>query len=299
MPDLLRAVSRSFFLSIRLLPGPLREPVAVGYLLARASDTIADAPGLAPRTRVQALDRFIRAVDGVGAPPAVEPSAGMSAGEQRLLDALPRCIERLRALAPDDREDVRTVLGHITHGQRLDVERFGDASASRPRALANADELDEYTYLVAGCVGEFWTKLGWRHIPNFAALPQDDMLDLGRSYGMALQLVNVLRDEDQDLRAGRRYLPAGSTREVWLDRARAGLAGGVRYAAALRVARVRVATALPALIGARTIALMRGQGAGAKMPRSEVRWLLLRIALTGGNGAFLQREFRRWDNRPR
>eukprot|EP01034_Spumella_vulgaris_P003029 gene3029-3914_t len=37
---LLRGVSRSFYVSIRLLPGPLREPVAAAYLLARATDTI-------------------------------------------------------------------------------------------------------------------------------------------------------------------------------------------------------------------------------------------------------------------
>lgn len=299
MLALLKGVSRSFYLSVRLLPGPLRDPVALGYLLARAGDTIADAPGLATAERLQALDRFIHAVDGVGAPPAIPLSTGMSPDEQRLLGSLPQCIESLNSLAPGDREDIRTVLGHITHGQVLDVQRFGDASASQPRALSNTDELDEYTYLVAGCVGEFWTSLGLRHVPEFASLPEEEMHDLGRSYGMALQVINVLRDEEQDLRIGRRYLPPGSSREAWLDRAHAGLACGMRYVGALRSARVRVATALPALIGARTIALLRTQGPGAKMPRREVRAMLSRTALALGSDAFLQREFRRWDNRPR
>jgi farnesyl-diphosphate farnesyltransferase len=298
MLALLKSVSRSFYLSIRLLPRPLREPVSLAYLLARASDTIADAPGLAARVRIEALDRFIRAVDGAGAPPTLALSAGMSPGEQRLLEALPRCIASLRTLSPEDREDVRTALGQITHGQRLDVERFGDASASNPRALANPDELDEYTYLVAGCVGEFWTKLGMRHLPAFATLPEEEMMDLARSYGMALQLINVLRDEQHDLGIGRRYLTPQQSREDLLDRAHAGLACGMRYAGALRSARVRVATALPALIGARTIALVREQGPGAKMPRREVRGLLMRVAIACGSNAVLQREFRRWDNRP-
>ena len=39
-------VSRSFYLSISILPKPLRDPVALGYLLARASDTIADTAEL-------------------------------------------------------------------------------------------------------------------------------------------------------------------------------------------------------------------------------------------------------------
>ena len=299
MLALLKGVSRSFYLSIRLLPGPLREPVALAYLLARASDTIADAPGLSAHARIDALDRFIRAVDGAGAPPTVAFSSGMSQHEQRLLKALPECIESLRALSPEDREDIRTVLGQITHGQRLDVARFGDASSTNPHSLANADELDEYTYLVAGCVGEFWTKLGFRHLHSFATLPEEEMLDLGRRYGMALQLINVLRDEKHDIDTGRRYVPPGQSREDLLHRAHEGLASGMRYAGALRSARVRVATALPALIGARTIALVREQGPGAKMPRSEVRGLLLRVALACGSNAALQREFKRWDNRPR
>jgi farnesyl-diphosphate farnesyltransferase len=55
---------------------------------------------------------------------------------------------------------------------------------------------------------------------------------------------------------------------------------------------VRVASALPALIGARTLALLRTRGPGAKMPRSEVRTMLLRIFFTLGRGASLQKEFR-------
>ena len=42
--DLLKSVSRSFYLSMRFLPLAMREPISLGYLLARFSDTIADAP---------------------------------------------------------------------------------------------------------------------------------------------------------------------------------------------------------------------------------------------------------------
>jgi farnesyl-diphosphate farnesyltransferase len=299
MLKLLKGVSRSFYLSIRLLPARLREPVALGYLLARASDTIADAPGFAAAQRLQALDAFARAVHGDAPAPQVPSSPGMTSDEHRLLEALPQCLAALARLAPADRDDVRVVLGLIVRGQRLDVERFGDASAAQPRTLADASELDEYTYLVAGCVGEFWTKLGFRHVPGFAPLPPEEMLGLGRRYGMALQLINVLRDSRRDLAIGRRYLTEDTTREALMARAHAGLEAGVRYAGALRHARVRVATALPALIGARTLALLRTQGAGAKMPRPEVRALLLRLLCGFGSNAAIQREFRRWDNSPR
>ena len=39
---ILRSVSRAFYLSIRVLPADLREPIGLAYLLARIADTIVD-----------------------------------------------------------------------------------------------------------------------------------------------------------------------------------------------------------------------------------------------------------------
>lgn len=304
LPTLLESVSRSFYLSIRLLPGPLRRPVGAAYLLARASDTLADAPGIPPAERLGLLDELQNAARGTAPAAPIRAPAG-TAAERELLAALPACIAALHALDAADREDVLTVLGHITRGQRLDVERFGAASAAAPRSLANDQELHDYTYLVAGCVGEFWTRLGFRHLPRFAARPEAEMMELGRRYGMALQLVNVLRDAGEDLAIGRCYLP-GADAAPWFARAREGLECGLRYALAVDGARVRMATALPALIGARTLSLLHEAGPRAlheriKVPRSGLRRLLLRVAVSLAGRARIEREFRRalGDNRPR
>ena len=63
---LLRGVSRSFYLSIRLLPAPLRGPIAVGYLLARATDTVADTTALPLADRLQLLSALMAAIDSPG-----------------------------------------------------------------------------------------------------------------------------------------------------------------------------------------------------------------------------------------
>jgi len=42
LQDVLKRVSRSFYLSLRVLPKKMRKPVGLAYLLARAADTIAD-----------------------------------------------------------------------------------------------------------------------------------------------------------------------------------------------------------------------------------------------------------------
>ena len=319
-PALLRGVSRSFYLSIRLLPAPLRRPISVAYLLARATDTVADTATLPAEARRDMLETLTTAIEG--RTPAHEAMAALAASfahlqgdaqERDLILALPACLDLLEQLAPADRGDVRAVLRHIAYGQALDIERFTPGS---PRALQTAAQLDEYTYLVAGCVGEFWTDLCIRHLPRFATLPREEMRALGRAYGMGLQLVNVLRDAGPDLAAGRCYLPGDDlhaaglqpnevasrpdrfavVRAPWLARAQAGLESGLRYAQAVNNRRVRAASALPALLGARTLALLRadpsaGLAGKVKVPRAEVRAMLARMALGLAGRALLARLF--------
>ena len=60
----LRAVSRSFYLSIRLLPEKLRDPIALAYLLARATDTIADTSEISAELRAQELEKLAAQIQG-------------------------------------------------------------------------------------------------------------------------------------------------------------------------------------------------------------------------------------------
>ena len=306
---ILRSVSRSFYLSIRFLPAQLRQPIALAYLLARATDTIADTTGISRLVRIETLKMLSNGIQGKASRDVVVDLIAsfiplqVNKNEQRLLESLPDCLDWLDQIEHADRNDIRIVLGKITRGQMLDLQRFDNPQEIR--ALSTAADLDEYTYLVAGCVGEFWTRLCFRHVRNFSGLSEDDMLALGKLYGMALQLINVLRDVGADLRAGRCYFPEFELTaahlttsqilseperfqpiyQAWIGKAKSGLECGVQYSRAIRNRRVRAATVLPALIGARTLALLNEIGASAlqrtvKVPRSEVRRMILRLALT-------------------
>lgn len=310
---LLRRVSRSFDLSIRLLPASVRAPVAVGYLLARASDTVADTTVLPAAERLQLLRELTEAIALPGALPA-----GFKArlqhfvaeqqhpDEQKLMQALPAALTLLQDLPAADRTDVQQVLTVISSGQQLDLQRFGSGLNS----LANREELEDYTWRVAGCVGEFWTRVCARHLPDFATLPEPVLMRLGRRYGQGLQRLNLLRDCAADLAMGRCYWPADelaaleldasrlaralsqgdpqvlhALRDLYertLDRISAELLEGLHYSQALRNWRLRAASALPALIGLRTVAGLRQRGPQAlvqpyKVPRREVRTLLLQL----------------------
>jgi farnesyl-diphosphate farnesyltransferase len=307
--DLLRSVSRSFYLSIRFLPAQLREPIAVAYLLARTTDTVADTGRISGSVRMETLELLSNGIQGTASRDVVAElvasfvSLQENGGERQLLKSLPNCIASLEGMEHADRTDIRLVLEKITRGQMLDLQRFDNSQEIH--ALSTAADLDEYTYLVAGCVGEFWTRLCFRHVRQFSSRSEDEMLALGKRYGMGLQLINVLRDAGSDLRAGRCYFPehelsaahvppsqilSDSERfqpvyRTWLEKAKTGLTSGMEYSRAITNRRVRAATVLPALIGARTIALLNAAGPAAlqrtvKVPRAEVRAMIVSLGLT-------------------
>ena len=161
-------------------------------------------------------------------------------------------------------------------------------------------ELDDYTYRVAGCVGEFWTKMCRAHLFYDAPLDDEFLVANGVRFGKGLQLVNILRDLPRDLRQGRCYLPGdrlwaiGLTPldllepvsgrklrplyDAYLEQAEEHLAAGWIYTNALprKDARVRLACAWPLLIGIRTVEKLRANNLLApelhvKISRSEVR----------------------------
>jgi farnesyl-diphosphate farnesyltransferase len=313
---ILKSVSRSFYLTIRLLPRPLREPISLAYLLARATDTIADTSEIPAASRLTTLLTLARVISGELEFEAVTDSLRDFAArqshpnERRLIEHLPACIDRLASMESADRADVRAVLGTIVRGQELDLRRFGGPAAIV--SLQGAAELDEYTYLVAGCVGDFWTKLGFRHFRTFANRPPNEMSQLGIEYGKGLQLINVLRDTGADSRTGRCYLPAKELAAApaadvfsrWLTKAEKQLTAGIDYCAALTNWRVRFATALPALIGARTLAHLRKAGAEAfsrkiKVPRKDVRRILAAGLVAAASPTILRVLFQRLLASPR
>jgi farnesyl-diphosphate farnesyltransferase len=213
----LRSVSRSFYLSLAVLPRTLREPVGLAYLLARAADTVADTRAVPRAERLAHLAALRQAYAGAAGGDAgaacAAAAAKARAPERRLLASVDAALARVAALDPDDRARVRRVLDTLTSGMVFDLERFPGEDATELAALDTMEDLDRYVYLVAGCVGEFWTELHAAHRPRLAGWRP---IERGVRFGKALQLTNVLRDVPGDLRQGRCYLPAGELQRLGL-----------------------------------------------------------------------------------
>ncbi len=209
--SLLKNVSRSFYLTMRVLPRAMREPISLAYLVARAADTIADTRSIRPEHRRQLLDQLRMAIDNpsellplelhTSITPLAEPH------EKQLLAALPSLLGSLQLLADNDRCAIRKVLLILLSGMQFDFDSFPDENSGEIRALDDRAALDRYTYMVAGCVGEFWTDMMRAHVPAMKIMNVDAMSRLGIRFGQALQMTNVLRDCAQDLRIGRCYFP--------------------------------------------------------------------------------------------
>jgi farnesyl-diphosphate farnesyltransferase len=211
---LLKGVSRSFYLTLRVLPVGMRDPIGLAYLLARAADTIADTSLIAPEQRLALLLSLREQVNGGADKDALLTRMAAEVADQQtqsdekvLLESLGPALATLSQLNESDRQAVREIVSTLTTGMEFDLRTFPDERSGRLGALEAWSELDRYTYLVAGCVGEFWTKMTYAHMPGTLKEQPETMVLRGVRFGKALQMTNVLRDCPKDLRIGRCYLP--------------------------------------------------------------------------------------------
>lgn len=276
---ILRRTSRSFYLTIRLLPRDVRGDVSLAYLLARATDTIADTSTAPAEKRIAMLRAAMAALDNVeigGYDAAAWARDQRDPSEAELLRALPRLWSQMQNRGEAVRVLMRRVMDRILQGQIFDLERFGPE-----RPPLDHEELDRYTYLVAGSVGEFWHDLCLLRPGNYCTDADGGMRLLARHYGQALQLVNIIRDRRMDDALGRVYLPENEVARADAQ-AREWLGEGSRYCAGVESGRLRYAMLLPALLGFRTLILGANQPRGTitpvKVSRAEL-WRWMRRAL--------------------
>ncbi len=297
---LLKSVSRSFYLSMKFLPAAMREPVSLGYLLARTSDTLADTAAVSIEERSEALKKYRDAVcdeaelDGDF---SIFRDALIHEGERRLLENASPILDWHRSQKRENRTLVSEVLKTITTGQQWDLDS---------KEVGDAETLLLYTYRVAGCVGEFWTHTGFENLgEKFADFEnKSSMLESGKQLGQGLQLINILRDLHEDLANGRCYLPADELQSAgwdggsplrpdivdpvfrkWLEQCRHFLRSGRTYIDKVKSRRIRFSTKLPLLLAEATADKLEAAGVEGvmtgkiKITRKEVRramWQSLR-----------------------
>lgn len=274
--DLLNKTSRTFALSIPLLPAPTRHQLSIAYLLFRIADTFEDAATWTRAHQVQALDEFVELI----AAPDAEAAASLGdrwaaeipiehEGYLELLRATPLVMRELEAVAPAARAILVDHTTRTAQGMRGFVERGVDGFLR----LEDMEDLRRYCYTVAGIVGELSTELFLLDRPSLAPVA-DRLREWAPRFGEALQLVNILKDSAFDTDEGRCYLPPSLARAEVFALAREDLDIGAEYTCTLQSAgaeRGIVAfCALPVRLAYEALDRVEQSGPGAKVGRERV-----------------------------
>ena len=200
-------VSRTFSKPIELLPEPLCVALTCGYLLCRVVDTVEDYAPLRSQERDQLFTAFIAVLDGERSADSFSerflaiPDAD---AEIRLAQALPRVMRVFERQAPETRRATARWLSEMANGMRLYCHRDFPETLS---TLNTFSDLERYCYFVAGTVGHLITDLFCDWMGNASSPLEHELRARCESFGVGLQMVNILKDITDDFARNRCYVP--------------------------------------------------------------------------------------------
>lgn len=219
--QMLPRVSRTFAPTIRLLPRGLEVPVTVAYLLCRIADTIEDSPHLTVKSKKQLLEQFAGLfetdtnksdlngfVNGIQTIP-----------EETEDEHLMHNLNRVFAVFNTFSENLRRRIGLWVVEMSLGMRKYAQSSKRKRFAfLETMKDLDEYTYYVAGTVGYLLTELFSHYSQKITPNLKKRLEQFAEPFGKGLQMVNIIRDMNTDLKRGQSYIPDELLRKYRLTR---------------------------------------------------------------------------------
>ena len=204
---ILSSVSRTFALTIPLLPPIIEKVVGNTYLLCRIVDTIEDAAELTPEAKKNLSALFLD---------VVLERAPVESFVELCLDALknysnhdeldliahtPTVLRILHTCSRHDQEAVSRCVSIMSEG----MSRFHGRQTEA--GLKDLSEFEDYCYVVAGVVGELLTSIFRHYSPQFSKNIQGHE-NLAIAFGQALQMTNILKDSPEDRARGVSWKPA-------------------------------------------------------------------------------------------
>ena len=204
--EILPAVSRTFAIGIRMLPGDLGAAVRTAYLVCRIADTLEDEPGAPAETKAYRLAMFARCFDDPASVPWFVTTLRDLRGDAahlRLATNTDLVFLALDALPERTRSVVRRWVLEMIAGMRKFVLAYPHGVR-----IQSIDEYREYSYYVAGTVGHLLTDLWYEHAPSIGPAEYETLRLRCRAFAEALQTVNILKDVARDAeRENSIYIP--------------------------------------------------------------------------------------------
>jgi farnesyl-diphosphate farnesyltransferase len=203
---ILGSVSRTFALTIPLLPANIEKVVGNTYLLCRIVDTIEDAADLSVPTKQSLSALFLDVVLGKASvdnfvQPCLDALKHYSnQDELDLIAHTPTVLRILHTCSNDDQQAVSRCVSIMSEGMSF---FHGKQNQS---GLQDLPEFEQYCYVVAGVVGELLTTVFSKHSPAFKKQIVGRE-DLAIAFGQALQMTNILKDSPEDKARGVSWKP--------------------------------------------------------------------------------------------
>jgi len=203
---ILPGVSRTFAMTIPVLPHSLSPVVANAYLLCRIADTIEDDIFLDATQKSRFHQHFISVVEGRSDARAFSSELGPLLSEETLPDE--------RSLIENSSKIIRITNGFSIREQQalqscIKTMCTGMPEFQRIKSLAGLKDLEqlyEYCYIVAGVVGEMLTELFCIHCAELEK-KRNEMMELAVAFGKGLQMTNILKDMWNDRELGACWVP--------------------------------------------------------------------------------------------
>ena len=213
-------VSRTFALSIKVLPRDLRDYVGHSYLICRFLDTLEDTPDLTVEKKTESLNLAVNCINTMSVSPLndqhykdIAESDSIKEWEKVILRNSRHVFECIKYFP----EDVQKIIKYwcIEMAQGMKKYAFGE---DKPEVqLSNINELEDYTYYVAGTVGHLLSEMFTRKNNRIAGKAKKLMTEKDEEFGKALQLVNIIKDSREDIEEGRCFLPEEMLRNAGVD----------------------------------------------------------------------------------
>lgn len=225
---ILGSVSRTFALTIPLLPPSIEKVVGNTYLLCRIVDTIEDAADLSAQTKQSLSALFLDAVlEKMPVENFVQPclDALKNYSNQDELDLIahtPTVLRILHTCSSKDQQAVGRCVSIMSEGMSYFHGKQNQAG------LQDLAEFEQYCYVVAGVVGELLTTIFSNHSHAFKEKMAGHE-DLAIAFGQALQMTNILKDSPEDKARGVSWKPSNVSQADLLKIAHQKLQESLNY----------------------------------------------------------------------
>jgi farnesyl-diphosphate farnesyltransferase len=252
--EVLKATSRTFYIPITFLKKDLKDAVAIAYLAMRAIDEIEDHKKLTNNVKCHLLMEVSRLL--------LEENFNREKYNTLVSpygDILPKVTLRLAdwlLIAPvDARNRVQSATSEMAAGMAKWAKANWD--------IQTPEDLDDYTYHVAGLVGVMLSDL-WKWHDGI-----ETNRELAIGYGRGLQAINILRNQPKDMdERGVSFVPNGWNRDKLFTYAEKNLALADEYIKSINKQSILLFCRLPLAFAHKTLkALKEGR---EKMSRAEV-----------------------------